>query len=104
LGGRLAWIEVSLAARQRAGVGLEATEEFIEYPRNLSGVEIAVAFKEVSADEVRVSLRSYGSVDVARLARSIGGGGHRNAAGCTVRSGLTAAKAQVLTAAEALLQ
>ena len=104
LGGRLAWIEVSLAARQRAGVGLEATEDFIEYPRNLSGVEIAVAFKEVSADEVRVSLRSYGSVDVARLARSIGGGGHRNAAGCTVRSGLTAAKAQVLTAVEALLQ
>jgi nanoRNase/pAp phosphatase (c-di-AMP/oligoRNAs hydrolase) len=43
-------------------------------------------------------------VNVAQLARSIGGGGHRNAAGCTVRSGLTAAKAQVLTAAEALLQ
>jgi bifunctional oligoribonuclease and PAP phosphatase NrnA len=104
LEGRLAWIEVSLAALQRAGVGIEATEDFIEYPRNLGGVEIAVAFKQVSAEEVRVSLRSYGGVDVARLARSFGGGGHRNAAGCTVRGGLADAKTQILAAAEALLR
>ena len=102
-GGRLAWIEVSSAARQRAGVGLEVTEDFIEYPRNLAGVKIAVAFKEVSADEVRVSLRSHGAVDVAGLAKAFGGGGHRNAAGCTVRGGIEEAKARLLEAAEALL-
>jgi phosphoesterase RecJ-like protein len=102
-GGRLAWIEVSSAARQRAGVGLEVTEDFIEYPRNLAGVKIAVAFKEVSGDEVRVSLRSHGAVDVAGLARAFGGGGHRNAAGCTVRGGLGDARARLLEAAEALL-
>ena len=101
--GRLAWIEVRAAALERAGVGLEVTEDFIEYPRNLAGVEIAVAFKEVSADEVRVSLRSYGAADVARLARAFGGGGHRNAAGCTVQGGLGEARARVLAAAEALL-
>jgi phosphoesterase RecJ-like protein len=96
-GGRVAWIEVTAAARQRAGVGLEVTEDFI-----LAGVRLAVAFKEISADEVRVSLRSHGEVDVARLAGAFGGGGHRNAAGCTIRDGLAAAKAQVLAAAEAL--
>jgi len=101
-GGRVAWIEVTAAARQRAGVGLEVTEDFIQYPRNLAGVRLAVAFKEISADEVRVSLRSYGEVDAARLAGAFGGGGHRNAAGCTVRDGLAAAKAQVLAAAEAV--
>ncbi len=101
-GGRVAWIEVTVAARQRAGVGLEVTEDFIQYPRNLAGVRIAVAFKEISGDEVRVSLRSYGEVDVARLAGAFGGGGHRNAAGCTIRDGLGAAKAQMLAAAEAL--
>jgi phosphoesterase RecJ-like protein len=103
-GGRVAWIDVTMAARQRAGVGLEVTEDFIQYPRNLAGVQIAVAFKEVAADEVRVSLRSSGAVDVARLAGTFGGGGHRNAAGCTVRAGLAAAKAAVLAAAETLVQ
>jgi phosphoesterase RecJ-like protein len=100
----VAWIDVTMAARQRAGVGLEVTEDFIQYPRNLAGVQIAVAFKEVAADEVRVSLRSSGAVDVARLAGTFGGGGHRNAAGCTVRAGLAAAKAAVLAAAETLVQ
>jgi phosphoesterase RecJ-like protein len=103
-GGRVAWIEVTAAARARAGVELEVTEDFIDYARNLAGVQIAVAFKELSADEVRVSLRSTGSVDVARLASAFGGGGHRNAAGCTVRGRLATAKAAVLAAAEALVQ
>jgi phosphoesterase RecJ-like protein len=103
-GGRVAWIEVTAAARQRAGVGLDVTEDFIQYPRNLAGVQIAAAFKEIAADEVRVSLRSSGAVDVARLAAAFGGGGHRNAAGCTVRGGLAAVRAAVLAAAEALVQ
>ncbi len=102
--GRVAWIEITAAARQRAGVGLEVTEDFIEYARNLAGVRIAVAFKELSSDEVRVSLRSTGPVDVARLAGAFGGGGHRNAAGCTVRGNLETAKTEVLAAAEALMQ
>jgi phosphoesterase RecJ-like protein len=63
-----------------------------------------VAFKELAADEIRVSLRSSGSLDVAKLAATFGGGGHRTAAGCTVRGGLPAAKAAVLAAAEALVR
>ncbi len=102
-GGRLAWIEVTAAARQRAGAGLDVTEEFIQYPRSLAGVQIAVAFKEIAADETRVSLRSSGRVDVAKLAGVFGGGGHRNAAGCTIRQGLAAARAAVLAAAEPLV-
>ena len=101
--GRVAWIEITAAARQRAGVGLDVTEDFIQYPRNLAGVQIAVAFKEIAADEIRVSLRSSGPVDVAKLAGAFGGGGHRNAAGCTIRQGLAAARAAVLAAAEPLL-
>jgi phosphoesterase RecJ-like protein len=81
---------------------MEAAEDFIQYPRDLAGVRIAVAFKEHSDDETRVSFRSSGSLDVAALAARFGGGGHRNAAGCTVRAGLATARAAVLEAAEAL--
>jgi len=102
-GGRLAWIDVTLAAREPLGLGLEATEGFIDFVRTIGGVQIALMFKEVSASEVRVSIRSRGRVDVAQLAKQFGGGGHRNAAGCTLREPLAAAEAQVLAAAEAFL-
>jgi bifunctional oligoribonuclease and PAP phosphatase NrnA len=102
--GRAAWIEVSLAAQRRAGVGLEVTDEFIQYPRSLHGVEVALAFKELAPDEVRVSLRSNGRLSVATLAERRGGGGHRNAAGCTVRGSLAEAKAALLADVEAALQ
>jgi len=101
--GRLAWVEVTSAALRRAGLGMEATEGFIDYVRNIGGVEIAIMFKEVSPAEVRVSLRSRGSLDVASLATAFGGGGHRNAAGCTLRAPLPAARAQVLEAAQRIL-
>jgi phosphoesterase RecJ-like protein len=97
--GRLAWIVVTSAALQRVGLGMEATEGFIDYVRSVAGVQIAMMFREVSASEVRVSLRSRGSVDVARLAERFGGGGHRNAAGCTLREPLEAAQAKILAAA-----
>lgn len=102
--GRLAWIEVTSAAQARAGLGLEVTEDFINYARAVRGVQIAVAFKEVSAAQVKVSFRSRGDLDVARLAEAFGGGGHRNAAGCTLHASLTDARARVLAAAEAYLQ
>ena len=101
--GRVAWIEVTIAAQQRVGIGLEATEGFINYVRAVGGVQIAAAFKEVSPTEVKVSLRSRGLVDVARLAEAFGGGGHRNAAGCTLRAPLAEVKARVLAAAPSYL-
>jgi len=100
--GRLAWITVSRTAQAAAGVGLEAAEDFVQYPRAVAGVVIAVAFKEAAAEEVRVSLRSWGAVDVAALARRFGGGGHRNAAGCTLGLPLAAARATLLEAAAVL--
>jgi phosphoesterase RecJ-like protein len=102
--GRLAWIDVTCEAQARTGLGLEATEDFVGYARAIRSVEIALAFKEVSAGETKVSLRSRGAVDVAHLAGQFGGGGHRNAAGCTLREPLASARARVLAAAAAWLE
>jgi phosphoesterase RecJ-like protein len=101
--GRLAWVEISLAAQARAGASLEVTEDFVQYPRSVGGVQMALAFKEVSPQEVKVSFRSRGALDVAALATQFGGGGHRNAAGCTLAGSLPILKAQILAAAQAHL-
>ncbi len=97
--GSVAWIDVTQAALARAGLMLDDTEGFIEYPRSLRGVEVALAFKEAGPASTKVSLRSRGRVDVAALAARFGGGGHRNAAGCTLAMPLAEARAPVLQAA-----
>lgn len=75
------------------------TDGFINYPRNIEGVEIAILFKEADNNIIRVSLRSK-AVDVSGIALSFGGGGHARAAGCTVAAPLTKAKRLVLEAAK----
>jgi len=97
--GAVAWIDVTQAVLARAGMTLDDTEGFIEYPRSLRGVEVALAFKEAGPASTKVSLRSRGRVDVAALAGRFGGGGHRNAAGFTLAMPLGEARPLVLEAA-----
>jgi len=79
---RLAIITAPLEFFAETGAGQEDLEGFINYPRSLSTVKIAALLKENEQGMVAVSLRSKGSAhDVARVAASFGGGGHRNAAG-----------------------
>jgi phosphoesterase RecJ-like protein len=79
-------------------------EGFINYPRSVVGVEAAVSFREEGEREYRVSFRSKGRMDVSAVAQSFGGGGHKNAAGCTVRGSLTEVKEKVFGALEAALR
>lgn len=75
----------------------ENTDSFINYPRSIEGVEVAVMFKQAESDLTRVSLRSK-ELDVSSIALSFGGGGHQRAAGCSIQSPLAEAKAKTLTA------
>ena len=73
------------------------TENYVNYPRYVEGVDVAVLFKAVEPQVTRVSMRSV-ATDVAAVAAGFGGGGHIRAAGCTVYAPLEEAKAQVIAA------
>ncbi|MEM7350897.1 MAG: bifunctional oligoribonuclease/PAP phosphatase NrnA [Acidobacteriota bacterium] len=75
-----AWMTREMAQRANAQPG--DAEGLIDYPRSIEGVETVAMFKEVDDDgQYKVSLRSRGDVNVERVARRFGGGGHQNAAG-----------------------
>lgn len=65
----------------RLGAAMSETDNLVNKLRENRGVEAAVLITQRSDDVYRVSFRSKGSVDVASVAKSLGGGGHRNAAG-----------------------
>jgi phosphoesterase RecJ-like protein len=80
-GGRIGVVSLSLSAR--TGLSDEDFETAIDTARSVAGVEIAAAIRELAGGVCRVSLRSTGA-DVAAVAASFGGGGHKRAAGCTI--------------------
>lgn len=94
--GRLAWLWVTHADMLRTGAAEEDCEGIVNYAIGIAGVEAAVLLRELADGRVRLSLRSKGAFDVARIAASLGGGGHRHAGGCTLEGPLSAATQRIL--------
>jgi phosphoesterase RecJ-like protein len=57
---------------------------FVNIPLSAKEVEAVCYMREVE-NGYRVSLRSKGEINVAKIAEKFGGGGHKNAAGCFVQ-------------------
>jgi bifunctional oligoribonuclease and PAP phosphatase NrnA len=94
----LAWTWVTSEDMDRIGAGAEDCEGVINYLISIAGVEAAVFLREVpDASQFRLSIRSKGKLDVARIAEHFGGGGHRNASGCTIDGSLDVATDRILT-------
>jgi phosphoesterase RecJ-like protein len=68
----------------------------VDYARRLEGFEVAALLRSDGPGEIKLSLRSKGGVDVARLAARIGGGGHERAAGATIHGDLAQAEEVLL--------
>jgi len=71
-----------------AGAKDEECENVVNYAREIKGVRIAVFIRETDTGTYKASFRSDDGYDVAAIAAIFGGGGHRNAAGCTVKGNL----------------
>ena len=97
--GRVSWIRLPHSVLGKLASPAES-EEWSSYPRSLDTAVISLCFKEPEPGLVRISFRSKGAVDVAALAAHWGGGGHRNAAGATIRGTLAAVERSVIAAAE----
>jgi phosphoesterase RecJ-like protein len=83
--GRVASLRLSQEMQKRSQASDEDADGFVNYPLTVGEVEAVVLLKECAPEVYRTSLRSKGDVNVARVAGKFGGGGHRNAAGCTLR-------------------
>ncbi len=101
--GTVAWFEVGPELFERYGVESSDTEGLVDFPRTVPGVEAVLLLTELPEGGVKVSMRSSGRVDVNRIAQSLGGGGHRFAAGVTLEGTLPEARERLLAAlAEAI--
>ena len=82
--GKIAWMRQSLEMKQNAEAVEGDNSGFVNIPLMAKNVQAVAYMREVRPEVFRVSLRSKGDVNVARVAEKFGGGGHKNAAGCRV--------------------
>lgn len=95
---KIAWMTTTGAMFRKAGATAEDAEDFAEIPRKVKDIETAVFFRQDGAHSFKLSLRSKGKVDVAKIAKSFGGGGHAAAAGCKINGNLREVQGKVFRA------
>ena len=101
--GKAASVAVTLDMYAQTGAEAELTDGFVNYPRSIHGVEVAIFFRQLDERRYKVSFRSKGMVSVETFANGLGGGGHHNAAGCKLDGTLAEVKSQVYRLVESAL-
>jgi phosphoesterase RecJ-like protein len=95
---RICSLVVTRQALQETGASVEDTDGFVDIPRAVKGIDISMLYTQLDNDHYKVSLRSKGKVNVEKIAKKFGGGGHINAAACRIEGNIEAVKLQVLAA------
>lgn len=82
--GRVASLRQELSMAESSGAVDGDNNGFVNFPLMAKEVLAVVYMKETRTGRYRVSLRSKGDINVAKVAEKFGGGGHKNAAGCRI--------------------
>lgn len=93
--GKAAFITVTNEMLKEAGASDEDCDGLVNIARNISGVEVAVLIRQRTYNECKINFRSQNYVDVSALANKYSGGGHKRAAGCTVRGSMEEVKEMI---------
>ncbi len=85
-GDRLVWSIIGSKDFKAVGGKSEDVDPVPDEMRSIDRVKIAVLFREIDGDMLRVSLRSKGRINVAEVAEYYNGGGHFDVAGCNIKN------------------
>jgi phosphoesterase RecJ-like protein len=101
--GRVAWIKLDRERMYEADACEEDADGIVNQALSVGEVEAVAFFKEIAPGAYRVSLRSKGKGNVAKVAETFDGGGHRNAAGCRIEGDFEVVKQRVIAGLQAAI-
>lgn len=94
--GEILWTEVTRSMRQRWGLAEDGDSGLANFLSGVREPKVVIVFTERDNDTIDVGMRSEPGYDVATVAQKLGGGGHPQAAGCTLQGELPAVREWVL--------
>ena len=89
---------VTQKALQETGASWELTEGFVDIPRTVGGIEVSVLYTQRGDNNYKLSLRSKADVNVEKVAKKFGGGGHIHASACWMKGDIASIKSQIIKA------
>lgn len=99
------WSSIPQELFRRTETSVNDTERLVEELRATDGIRVALLFKEMGTGKIKVSLRAKKEgLDMSRIARLFGGGGHKQAAGCLVPGTLEDVEARVIAEVQGALK
>ncbi len=99
----LTWISVPNGALEQHGVRSEDLDGIAENARSIAGTRMAIFFRDLGHDRVKISFRTSRGVDANEFARKFGGGGHVKASGAVIEGSLADVQKRVIAAAREFL-
>lgn len=97
--GKVAYFQIKKELIKNKKLSVDLMEYILTLGRAIQNIEVVVVFRENvdKKNQVRVNFRSQGKVDVNKIARFFGGGGHKAASGCTVKGKIQEVSRKVLS-------
>ena len=89
---KIATIELTTQMFKNNNITFNDVDGFVNYARDINGVEVGILLKQKKSNQIKISLRSKSYVNVSEIAKVFGGGGHVRASGCTINDSLENAK------------
>ena len=96
--GRLAVVAIPRAVENEIGVTEDDMDNISSFPRSISGICMAATLRETKDGDVKLSVRAIPGHDATIVTGQFGGGGHKGAAGATLKMPLAEAAAAVKAA------
>lgn len=94
--GKIIFVAITLDIMKKIGVGYDEFEGLAPMTVQLEGTEVGILVKEREPNLFKCSFRSANNINVSDICRSIGGGGHAKAAGCSVEGTLDEVRNKLL--------
>ncbi len=104
--GGVIWFEIKRKFLKAVTNRVDLAEYVLNFGRLNNDAQVIILFKEDAIEEslIRVNLRSKDKIDVSKIAKIFGGGGHKNASGCTIKAKLPEAKFAVIQEIKKLIK
>ncbi|NWF99224.1 MAG: bifunctional oligoribonuclease/PAP phosphatase NrnA [Nitrospirae bacterium] len=85
---KIALVFVTEKMFEETGTSHDDTENFANFPRMMANIKVSILLRQLDNETWKISLRSKGDVNVAKVASLFDGGGHKNAAGCRIKGSI----------------